>query len=226
MNAILLHKPGKRTNHIIKGLYTENIRIERDIWNSGNELHQKILEANISLLHCNSPDRDILLLLPLLRKKKMHLPVVVIDETEDSETRRRSFELGADGYFSKPISFRLLAMRLKNLICRKENLQRNHWMRAFGIWLDTEHRFVKRHDHVIPLRNKEFLLLEYFIMNRGKLLTRNSLLEHVWDRNADFASNTIDVHINRLRQKIDRPFREKLIHTVPCMGYIFDRMKK
>ncbi len=85
---------------------------------------------------------------------------------------------------------------------------------------------MKRSNKIFRLRNKEFSLLEFFIINRGKILTRNLILEHVWDRNANFASNTVDVHINRLRQKIDVPFREKLIHTVPCVGYVFDRRKK
>lgn len=223
MKAILLHKPGKRTGDITKGLLAEGIRINRQSWNPKRDLHHKILDVNVILIHCDSPDRDILALIPLLRRKKYLIPIAVIDETENAETKRCALEWSADEYFSKPVSYRLLAMRLKNIVCHKENLARSSWLRAFNIWLDTEHRFVKRDNQVIPLRNKEFLLLEYFILNRGKLITRNSLLENVWDRNAEFSSNTIDVHINRLRLKIDRPFREKFIHTVPCMGYIFEK---
>lgn len=223
MNAILIHKPGERTGDIVKGLRTENIRVKRYMWNLRNDPDPKIFEAAILFLYIESPNPELLNLLPYLRRNKNFLPIIIIDETENPEIKNRSFELGADAYFSKPLSFRLLAMKLKHLICRKENIKRNHWMRAFDIRLDMEHRFVKRHERIIPLRNKEYLLLEYFMMNRGKLLTRDSLLEYVWDRNADFASNTIDVHINRLRRKIEHPTHEKLIHTVHCMGYIFDK---
>ena len=99
------------------------------------------------------------------------------------------------------------------------------WLRAYDIWLNMRRRFVKRHKLVIPLRNKEFALLEFFIINRGKIVTRDDILEHVWDRNGNFASNTVDVHINRLRRKLDRPFPEKLIHTIHCVGYRFEKVK-
>lgn len=95
--------------------------------------------------------------------------------------------------------------------------------KAFDVRLDARAHFVKRQNQPIPLRNKEFALLEFFIMNQGRVLTRDDILECVWDRNGHFTSNTVDVHINRLRQKIDRPFKEKLIHTVHCVGYVFDR---
>ena len=98
-------------------------------------------------------------------------------------------------------------------------------VRLYDIHLDLEHRFARRNKQTFPLRNKEFALLEFFMNNRGRVLTRDSILEHVWDRNATFSSNTVDVHINRLRRKLYDPFREKLIHTVHCLGYIFEKRK-
>lgn len=226
MEAIILHLPGKRIGKIIGKLRNENIKIKSIIWTPEKSLNGNIVNTNMVLLHLDSPERNILSAIPDLRKKKYLMPVAVLDENNDAETKKTAFDMSADGYFSKPFSYCDLATDLKQLVCRKEMRHAQRWLKAFNLWLNLENRFVKRNDCIIPLRNKEFSLLEYFIINRGKILTRNSILEYVWDRNGNFASNTVDVHVNRLRRKIDDPFREKLIHTVYCVGYIFDKRKK
>lgn len=226
MNAILIHKPGQRTHDIVKGLRMENINVKRHMWNSRNGgLPPKIFQAVLIFFYIESPHDELLHLLASLRNSKNFITIVIIDKTENPETKNHSLALGADAYFAKPLSFRFIATKLKYVIYRKENIKRHHWLRAFDIWLDMEHRLVKRKERLIHLRNKEYLLLEYFIMNRGKLLTRDSLLEYVWDRNAEFSSNTVDVHVNRLRRKIEDRGSEKFIHTVHCIGYIFDKKK-
>lgn len=226
MEAIILHLPGKRIGKIIGKLRNENIKIKSIIWTPEKSLNGNIVNTNMVLIHLDSPERNILSAIPDLRKKKYLMPVAVLDENENMETKKTAFDMSADGYFPKPFSYCDLATDLKQLVYRKEMQHAERWMKAFNLWLNIENRFVKRDNCIIPLRNKEFSLLEYFMINRGKILTRNSILEYVWDRNANFASNTVDVHVNRLRRKIDDPFREKLIHTVYCVGYIFDKRKK
>ncbi|MBI2638475.1 response regulator transcription factor [Candidatus Peregrinibacteria bacterium] len=226
MEAIILHLPGKRIGKIIGKLQNENIKTKSIIWTPEKSLNGNIVNANMVLLHLTSPERNILSALPDLRKKKYLMPVAVLDESENMETKKIAFDMSADGYFSKPFSYIKLATELKHLVCRKAVQHAQRWLKACNLWLNLENRFVRREDQIIPLRNKEFSLLEYFIINRGKILTRNSILEYVWDRNANFASNTVDVHVNRLRRKIDDPFHDKLIHTVYCVGYIFDKRKK
>lgn len=225
MEAIILHLPGKRIGKIIGKLRNENIKIKSIIWTPEKSLNGNIVNTNMVLLHLDSPERNILSAIPDLRKKKYLMPVAVLDENNDAETKKTAFDMSADGYFPKPFSYCDLATDLKQLVCRKEMQHVERWMKAFNLWLNIENRFVKRENYIIPLRNKEFSLLEYFMINRGKILTRNSILEYVWDRNGNFASNTVDVHVNRLRRKIDDPFRDKLIHTVYCIGYIFDKRK-
>lgn len=226
MEAIILHKPGLPTANLQKGLGFENIETRSHVWEPGQEIHQYIFDANIILLICHSPDCNVIQIIPELRRRKFQFPIAVIDETENGDTQKRAALWGADAYYAKPFFVRNLAMELKNLVARKMTIGNYRWLRAFDIWLDLEQRMAKRERKTIALCNKEFALLEFFIINRGKVITRNSLLEHVWDRNADFSSNTLDVHINRLRKKIDEPFHEKLIHTIPCIGYIFDKKKK
>lgn len=226
MEAIILHAPGKRIGEITYKLNGQNIKTKRKIWIPGKAIREDFIHTNIFLLYKDSSDLSILATIPDLRKKKYFAPIVVLDENENEETKKAAFQQGADGYFAKPFSYHQLSTSLKQLVCKKEMQRNERWLKAFNLWLNLENRFVRRENHIIPLRNKEFSLLEYFIINRGKILTRNSILEYVWDRNANFASNTVDVHINRLRRKIDDPFRDKLIHTVYCVGYIFDKKKR
>ena len=91
-----------------------------------------------------------------------------------------------------------------------------------NILLNSDRRTVTLNSHIIPLRNKEYELLEFFVLNKGRLITRHSLIEGVWDRNAKVSSNTLDVHIGRLRKKLEQWLTSKFIHTVHSIGYRFD----
>lgn len=226
MEAVIFHRAGKRLNDIQKGLQYENIKVESRIFDPNKDLDDQVRNANLVIFYIKSPDFQMLDKINLLRSGRYMRPIVVLDEVENEASKQYSLNAGADAYFPKPLGYCTLAMRLKILICKKEIINGNKWLRVYDLRLDLNNRFVKRGKHLILLRNKEFALLEFFIINRGKVLSRNTILEHVWDRNANFASNTVDVHINRLRRKIDDPFNEKLIHTVYCIGYLFDKKNK
>lgn len=223
MQAVILHLPGAKIDAIKKGLIYENIETISKSWKVYSPTPHAIGNADAVILYCEQPNSLLLKLIPAIRKKKNSIPIAVVDATEKQENKNLAEAKECDFYYSLPFSYRILALRLKNLLYRHSIKNGDKWMRAWNIRLDLEHRFVRRDNQVIPLRNKEFALLEYFMINRGKLVTRTSLLDYVWDRNVSFASNTVDVHVNRLRKKIDDPFRHKFIHTVHCIGYIFDK---
>ena len=226
MQAIVLHKPGVKIGPLKKGLRRENIELVSKTYYASSSINAEVLSTNLLIIFLDGVPSELVTLIPEIRRKKYTLPIATLDSSEHIENKKLASAHGADTYISFPVSFRTLAFKLKNALCKKAAQNACRWMRAWDVWLDMERRLVKRDDRVIPLRNKEFALLEYFIINRGKLLTRNAILEYVWDRNANFASNTVDVHINRLRRKLDLPFRQKLIHTVHCLGYIFDKYHK
>lgn len=226
MQAILLHKSGDRTNQIKRGLREENIKVTRKIWWRHAALDARILDAAIIIIYCDSPDREIFRIIKLLRERNYCKPVIIIDENKNLDGERDAQSAGANGYFARPLVYRGLAQKIKELIAKQDPLGDPRWIRAFDIRLNVKARQAKRGDHTIPLCNREFNLLEFFMYHRGRVLTRSSLMESVWDRNAHFPSNTVDVHVNRLRKKIDGPFSEKLIHTVHCVGYIFEKRKK
>lgn len=226
MLAIILSKPNFDAHEWAEKLRLENIETEAKQW-PPDEQHLNILtaEANALIIACAFPNPEMVKYIPRLKRIKPAAPIIVMDEARNDETKNQAFAFGADGYFAKPFDMKYIAFELKNMAAKK-SLNGNRWLRAFDVWLDRENRFVKRHTRFSALRNKEFSLLEYLMMNKGKILTRNLLLEHVWDRNANFMSNTVDVHINKLRQKIDKYFKAKLIHTIPCVGYFFGRKKE
>lgn len=222
MFAIALHDHGGRIDDLKKGLKYENIDLECIQMSAEDSTPVSIYDACVILIRCSSPDTDLInTVLSDISSKSIALPVIVIDENEHAPTRALAISLGADDYFSKPVDFQKLGFRMKQLGCRKVTSPCQS-IKAFDVRLDLKNRFVTRKKQIFHLRNKEFALLEFFMINKGKILTRNSILEYVWDRNANFSSNTVDVHISRLRRKLDNPFKNKLIHTIHCIGYVFD----
>lgn len=228
MEAILLHPPHARIKHLERELHHEHVYLITQIWDKYAALAESPFASSSLLLYFSNPYRGrttshILNTIPALRARHGSLTIMVLDASGGKSSENEALGLGANEYFSAPFSYNGLALALKKSASEKMPSSDIKWLRAFDIWLDLERREVKRHKTFIPLRNKEFALLEFFILNRGKVLTRTSILEHVWDRNSHFSSNTVDVHINRLRRKIDNPFKEKLIHTIHCIGYTFDK---
>ncbi|MEK7172301.1 MAG: response regulator transcription factor [Patescibacteria group bacterium] len=222
MLLTILHQPNQRIEHIQRNLKRENIEVDHRALEN-DDLAPGLFDSNAFLFYCDANGCDSLSFIQRVRSIKRSIPIIVVDAVENQDVKKKALALGADCYFSEPLAYHSLALFIKNLIFRKTLNNANKWLRAFNVWLDIESRFAKRENYSIALRNKEFELLEFFIINRGKILTRNAILENVWDRNANFASNTVDVHINRLRRKIDDPFSEKLIHTIHCIGYVFDK---
>lgn len=224
MNGIILHKKSLQINDFIRKLQFENIALVSKIWSPAKSVDIDVMHVNIVIIYRTGEleTTDIVNLIPEFRQKGS-MPIIVIDEKYHSETQRRCLTLGAQKYMALPCASHEIAFELKNAAYSQEQSQSQKWVRAFDVWLNLERRLARRKDRLVHLRNKEFALLEYLMINRGKLLTKNEIFEQVWDRNADFGSNTIEVHINRLRRKIDTPFRKKLIHTIHSLGYIFDK---
>ena len=138
--------------------------------------------------------------------------------TDDKIT---GFDAGADDYLVKPFEFRELLARLKSLHKRAgDTVAKGKKMSILDLELDVDEKSVKRGEKKIDLTAKEFALLEYFLRNKGKVISRVDIAEKVWDLKFDTGTNVIDVYINFLRKKIDKDFDKKLIHTMVGMGYI------
>ena len=147
------------------------------------------------------------------------IPVIMLTALGTTEDIVKGLDAGADDYLVKPFSFQELEARIKALLRRgKERPDRQ--LLCHDLVLDCDTRRARRGDTVIELTVKEYRLLEYFMTHQGIVLSRLTLLKDVWDKNFDTNTNVVDGYVNYLRNKIDKDFDTKLIHTVVGMGYI------
>jgi two-component system, OmpR family, response regulator len=162
------------------------------------------------------PGIDGLSIVAALRAARNQTPVLVLSALGDVEDRVKGLRAGCDDYLSKPFAFVELLARLEALT-RRGNAETR--LKVADLEMDLLTRAVTRAGRVIDLLPREFRLLEYLMRNAGHVVTRTMLLEHVWDYHFDPQTNVVDVHVSRLRQKIDRHFERPLIHTVRGAGY-------
>ncbi|SQI35653.1 Transcriptional activator protein CopR [Serratia plymuthica] len=152
-------------------------------------------------------------------RKKSDVPILFLTARDGVQDRIHGLELGAEDYLIKPFSFTELVLRIRTLLRRGTVREADHYSLA-DLQLDVLRRKAVRQDVVIPLTNKEFMLLHLLVRREGEVLSRTLIASQVWDMNFDSDTNVVDVAIKRLRAKIDRPFAIKLIHTVRGIGYV------
>lgn len=155
-----------------------------------------------------------------IRKHNMHVPILMLTALGTTEDVVNGLDSGADDYLTKPFKFKELLARVRALTRRSNLSQANGKLTVADLEVDLDTKAVTRGGKTINLTAKEYALLEYFIRNKGKVLSRLDLLENVWELNFDLSSNVVDVYVNYLRNKIDKDFDSKLIHTVIGMGYV------
>ncbi len=160
---------------------------------------------------------DGLEVLQKIRESKKSVPVLVLTVEIEVEKKVEMLSL-ADDYVTKPFSLKEILARLRALV-RRGPVAHGNILEVGGLVMDLGHYKVTRAGQPILLRNKEFMLLEYFMRNPGTILSRSRILEHVWDMNADPFTNTVDVHIRLLRRKLNKGFKENIITTIPKRGY-------
>lgn len=176
---------------------------------------------DVIVLDVNLPKINGFELATLLRKENVRVPILMLTALGTLNDKLAGFEAGADDYLVKPFEFQELIVRLRALQKRSaERPQTTNILKIADLELDLNERIARRDGKRIDLTAKEFGLLEYFIRNRGRVVSRVDIAEKVWDIHFDTGTNTIDVYVNFLRKKIDRDFSQKLIHTVVGMGYI------
>ena len=151
-----------------------------------------------------------------------NIPVLMLTALGTTEDKLAGFDAGANDYIVKPFEFRELLARVKVLLkMADQSHEPGSKLIAGELELDLEKKTVRRGDKQIELTAKEFSLLEYFMRNPGRVLSRNDIAEKVWDISFNFSTNVVDVYVNFLRKKIDRGYDKKYIHTRVGFGYIF-----
>ncbi|MCB9251591.1 MAG: response regulator transcription factor [Flavobacteriales bacterium] len=176
---------------------------------------------DLVILDINLPHVNGLELCNEFRLMNADLPIIMLTALGTTEDKLSGFDSGADDYLVKPFEFRELLARIRSLLKRSSNNTGGNNILSFqdlSMNLDTYE--VSRSGQKIELTQKEFALLEYFIRNKGRVLSRVDIAEKVWDITFDTGTNVIDVYVNFLRKKIDKDFEQKLIHTQTGVGYV------
>jgi two-component system OmpR family response regulator len=166
------------------------------------------------------PKLDGLSLIEKIRKEKVPTPVIILSAKGTIDDRVRGLQTGSDDYLTKPFAFSELLARVQALIRRASGLSEPTRLTVGNLSMNLLTREVTRGGRKIELQPMEFSLLEYLMRSAGRVVSKTMIMEHVWDYNFDPQTNVVEARICRLRDKIDRDFDKKLIHTVRGVGYV------
>lgn len=221
MKVLVVEDDPKIAQFVTKGLKESGYVVDTAFTGSDG-LHLALShDYSAAILDIMLPEVDGLQILEKLRATKKNLPVLILSAKRGIDDRVKGLQMGGDDYLTKPFAFSELLARLQALIRRAS--QQTHEVTKLNfldLELDLLTREVKRRNKDIQLQSKEFSLLEYFMRNPKRILSKTAILENVYDYNFDPQTNVVDVLVSRLRKKIDKGFEPKLIHTVRGMGYV------
>ncbi len=219
MHILVIEDERKVARLIQKGLeeeaYAVDVAHDGERGLSMSETHQyDLLIVDVMLPKMNGME-----LVQVIRSRKGKTPILMLTAKATIEDKVAGLDSGADDYLTKPFAFEELLARVRSLL-RRGAQQKSTILAIADLELDTVTHKAKRGGRTIELTAKEYALLDYFLQNKDRVLTRSAISEHIWDYNFDTGTNIIDVYINHLRNKVDNNFDKKLIHTVRGVGYV------
>lgn len=220
MRILVVEDEHKIANSIRKGLEQEHYAV--DVAYEGIEGYDLASseEYDTIILDRLLPGLDGIALCKRLREKRIHTPILLLTAKGQINDKVEGLNAGADDYLVKPFAFEELLARVKALVRRPKDMLESV-LTIDDLQVNTLTYEVKRGDISIALSNKEFSLLEYLLRHVNKVVTKEQIINHVWNYDANILPNTVEVYIKHLRNKIDKPFinKKKLIHTVRGFGY-------
>jgi len=220
MRILLVEDDLKIASFIIKGLRATGYAVDHAA--DGEEgLHLALTEPyDTAIIDIMLPKLDGLALIERMRKEKVNTPVIILSARDSIDDRVKGLQTGGDDYLTKPFAFSELLARVQALIRRAGGISEATQLNVGDLSINLLTREVTRGGRKIELQPLEFSLLEYLVRSKGRIVSKTMIMEHVWDYNFDPQTNVVEVRISRLRDKIDRGFDKKLIHTVRGVGYV------
>lgn len=222
MRILVIEDEKKVATFIKKGLVEEHYAVDTAFEGEEGLYLSEINEYDLIVLDLMIPKIDGFGVLKKIRERKNNVPILVLTAKDSIDDTVRGLDAGCDDYLTKPFAFAELLARIRALL-RRDKKEKESVLRIADLSLSIVTHKVMRQGKEIELTSKEYALLEYFMRNPEKVLTRTMISEHVWDYHFDSNTNVIDVYVNYLRKKIDKDFDPKLIHTIRGIGYM---MKK
>jgi two-component system OmpR family response regulator len=219
MRVLVAEDDEKIAAFVVKGLKQAGFAVDHAA--DGEEgLHLATTEPyDIAVIDIMLPKLDGLRLIDRLRREKIDTPVIILSAKRSVDDRVKGLQTGSDDYLTKPFAFSELLARIQALIRRSTKVTEPTRLTTGDLSLDFVTREVVRADRKIDLQPREFALLEYLMHHSGRVVSKSMIMEHVWGYDFDPQTNVVDVLVCRLRNKVDRDFDQKLIHTHRGVGY-------
>ena len=220
MRILIIEDDHKIANAMKKGLEQESFAVDVSYGGRDGLGSALTVEYDLIIIDRMLPEVDGIKICMALRKKKINTPILFLTAKDKISDRVEGLNAGADDYLVKPFAFLELLARIRALL-RRPTKPIEEILTVDDLSLNILTFEVKRGREAISLSNKEYSLLEYLMRNQGRILTKNNIIEHVWNYDADILPNTVEVYIGYLRNKIDKSFKNKpeLIKTVRGFGY-------
>ncbi len=218
MRILIAEDEPKVAEQMAQGLKSEGYSV--DVANDGDEA-QWLAETNpydIMVFDVMMPGKDGFTVVRHLRKKNLVTPVIFVSARGEIEDRVRGLDAGADDYLTKPFSLTELLARVRAVL-RRQRPSPVNVLRVGDLELDLLSRKARRTNEEIELTNREYALLEFLMVSSPKAVSKTAIVEHVWDQHFDSQTNVVNVYVNYLRKKIDRPGLRPLLHTVRGVGF-------
>ena len=220
MRLLVVEDDAVIADFIVKGLQEAGFAVDHE--RDGEQGLRTALAGpyDAAIVDVMLPRLDGLALIEALRRRKVATPVLVLSARRSVDDRVKGLQAGGDDYLTKPFAFSELLARVQALIRRASGTTEPTRLTVGDLSLDLLTRQVSRADRPVDLRPREFALLEYLMRNAGRVVSKTMIMAHVWDYTFDPHTNIVDVLVCRLREKIDRNFETKLLHTVRGIGYV------
>jgi two-component system OmpR family response regulator len=220
MRILLVEDDGKIPSFIVKGFKAEGFAIDHAA-DGEMGLHLALTEPyDAAIIDLMLPKLDGLSLIDQMRREKIETPVIILSARGSVDDRVKGLQTGGDDYLTKPFAFSELLARVQALIRRSSNVSEPTKLMVADVTINLITREVVRAGKTIGLQPLEFSLLEYLMRNAGRVVSKTMIMEHVWDYYFDPQTNVVESRIYKLREKIDKGFSNKLIHTVRGVGYV------
>ncbi len=222
MLLLLVEDDAKIASFIIKGFKAEGFAVDLAA-DGGSGLEMAVAKPyDVLIVDLMLPVMDGLQLIREIRRQNLRVPIIILSAKDTVEDRVKGLQSGSDDYLVKPFAFSELLARVQALVRRATGVAEPQRLQVADLTVDLTTRKVTRGGARIDLQPLEYSLLEYLMRNAGRVVSKTMIMEHVWNYNFDPQTNVVEARICRLRDKIDRGFEKKLIHTVRGVGYRLD----
>ena len=220
MRVLLIEDDLKIASFVIKGFKAAGFAVDH-VSDGENGLHMALTEPyDSAIIDIMLPKRDGLSIIEKMRQEKITTPVIILSAKGSVDDRVKGLQTGSDDYLTKPFSFSELLARVQALIRRSTGASEPTRLSVGELSIDLLTRAVTRRGKKIELQPLEFSLLEYLMRNAGRVVSKTMIMEHVWNYDFDPQTNVVEVRVSRLRDKVDKAFPSRMIHTVRGVGYV------